>query len=197
MWPIYFKHSHWWERRSWSEFTSHYAWGTNKSMWMQDRCKVCMDSYMASNGLCFMVPWIIFKNHLLEVGLTPTRERPWHSECSQLLVYSIYHEWRSTWIEIHRTSIWLRVRSHITSLYTWRSVTTLHDFGGVVERPRDTFFGLPQFRGHGSWLVCEVALVYLKAFLPCGGLWIRPTHHTCLCYGQEKWAKLVHKLKKI
>ena len=36
---------------------------------MQDGCKVYMDSYMASNGSCFMVTWIIFKNHLLEVGL--------------------------------------------------------------------------------------------------------------------------------
>ena len=37
---------------------------------MQDKCKVYMDSYMASNGSCFMVTWTIFKNHLLEVGLT-------------------------------------------------------------------------------------------------------------------------------
>ena len=36
---------------------------------MQDGSKVYMDSYMASNGSCFMVTWIIFKNHLLEVGL--------------------------------------------------------------------------------------------------------------------------------
>ena len=37
---------------------------------MQDGCKVYTDSYMASNGLGFMVTWIIFKNHLLEVGPT-------------------------------------------------------------------------------------------------------------------------------
>ena len=41
-----------------------------RSMWMHDGCKVYMDSYMISNGSCFMVTWIIFKNHLLEVGLT-------------------------------------------------------------------------------------------------------------------------------
>ena len=45
-----------------------------QSMWMQDGCKVYMDSYMASNGSCFMVTWIIFKNHLLEVGLTQNWE---------------------------------------------------------------------------------------------------------------------------
>ena len=38
------------------------AWGTNcVSMWMQDGCKVYMDSYMASNGSCFKVTWIILK----------------------------------------------------------------------------------------------------------------------------------------
>jgi hypothetical protein len=36
--------------------------------------KVYMDSYMASNGSCFMVTWTIFKTHLLEVGLTQNRE---------------------------------------------------------------------------------------------------------------------------
>ena len=41
---------------------------------MQDGCKVYMDFYMASNGSCFMVPWTIFKNHLLEVGLTQNQE---------------------------------------------------------------------------------------------------------------------------
>jgi len=43
-------------------------------MWMQDECKVYMDSYMASNISRFMVAWTIFKKHLLEVGLTQNRE---------------------------------------------------------------------------------------------------------------------------
>jgi hypothetical protein len=41
---------------------------------MQDGRKVHMDSYMAINGSCFMVTWTIFKNYLLEVGLTQKRE---------------------------------------------------------------------------------------------------------------------------
>ena len=41
---------------------------------MQDGCKVCMDFYMASNGLYVMVTWTIFKNRFLEVGLTQNRE---------------------------------------------------------------------------------------------------------------------------
>jgi hypothetical protein len=36
--------------------------------------KVYMYSYMASNTSCFMVTWIVFKNHFLEVGLTQNRE---------------------------------------------------------------------------------------------------------------------------
>ena len=45
-----------------------------RSTWMQDGCKVYMDSYMASNGSCFMVPWTVFKNHLLEVGLIQNQD---------------------------------------------------------------------------------------------------------------------------
>ena len=37
---------------------------------MHNGCKVYMDSYMASNGLCFMINWTILKNHHMEVGLT-------------------------------------------------------------------------------------------------------------------------------
>ena len=56
-WPLHFKHSRWWKRRSQSKFASHSARGTNGAcMWMQDGCEV----YMASNGLCFMVTWTIF-----------------------------------------------------------------------------------------------------------------------------------------
>ena len=44
------------------------------SMWMQDGFKVYMDSYMASNGSCFVVTWTILKNRLLEVGVIQNRE---------------------------------------------------------------------------------------------------------------------------
>jgi hypothetical protein len=36
---------------------------------MQGGCKVYMDSYMASNGSCFMVTLTIFKDHLMDVSL--------------------------------------------------------------------------------------------------------------------------------
>ena len=51
-----------------------------------------------------------------------------------------HHVWGPAWMEIHWTSIWLRARSHMTSHYTWGSVTTLHDFGSVLGRHLDTFF---------------------------------------------------------
>ena len=52
-----------------------------------------------------------------------------------------YHVWGPVaWIDIHWNSIWLRARSHTTSHYTWESVTSLHDLGGVLGRPLDTLF---------------------------------------------------------
>ena len=51
----------------------------------------------------------------------------------------------------------------MTSHYTRGSMTTLHDFGGVLGRPLRHFsFGLSQFCGHGSWLVCSVAFFYSR-----------------------------------
>jgi hypothetical protein len=47
----------------------------------------------------------------------------------------------------------------MTSHYTLGSITALHDLGDVLGRPMNTFFGLSQFHGHGSWHVCEVALI--------------------------------------
>jgi hypothetical protein len=37
-------------------------------------------------------------------------------------------------------------------------MTTPHDVGGVFGRPLDTF-GLSLFHSHGSWLMCEMALM--------------------------------------
>jgi hypothetical protein len=40
----------------------------------------------------------------------------------------------------------------------------LHDFNSDLAWPLNTPFGLPQFHGHGCWLVCEVALMVNR---PC------------------------------
>jgi len=52
------------------------------------------------------------------------------------------------------------IRSHMTSHYTWGSVQWPHYM--ISEVSWDGLwklsFGLSQFHGHGSWLVCEVTL---------------------------------------
>ena len=139
--PIHLKHSHWWKWQSRSKFTSHYTRRTNRaSMWMQDDgCKVYMGSYVASHGSCFMVAWTIFKNHLLEVGLTQNRETSalWTLTTIDLFYFIMCENPHAQ--KIHWNSIWLRAWSHTTSHYTWGSMTTLHDFGSVLGRPLGTF----------------------------------------------------------
>jgi hypothetical protein len=100
-----------------------------RRMWLQDGCKVYMDSYMATNESCFMVTWTIFRNHLLVVGLTQNQETMALQMLTTVdLFYFIMcedeHEHKSI-------EIWLRVKSHLTSHDTWGSVTTLHEFGSV------------------------------------------------------------------
>ena len=70
MWPLHFKHSHGWERRSWFKCALHYAWGTN---WVSE-CKMDVKStWIPTWHQTNHVSWslgIFCKNHLLEVGLT-------------------------------------------------------------------------------------------------------------------------------
>jgi hypothetical protein len=50
----------------------------------------------------------------------------------------------------------------MTSHYTLGSIPTLHDFDDVFwDIVWTLFHGLSQFHGHGSWLVCEMALILL------------------------------------
>ena len=111
------------------------------SMRMQDGCDVFHDSYMASNGSCFMVTWIVSINHFLEVCLTQNRKTMVFQMLTtvDLFYYFIMCEDRMN--KIHWICIWSRAQSHTTSHYTWGSVTALHDFGDVLgRRPSDTFF---------------------------------------------------------
>ena len=54
-WPLHFKHSHSWKRRSRSKFTSHYAQGTNGVCECMMDVKSTWIPYTASNGSCFTV----------------------------------------------------------------------------------------------------------------------------------------------
>jgi hypothetical protein len=110
------------------------------SMWMRDGCKVYMDSYMAPNGSCFMVTWIIFQKPSLGAGLTQDQVTMALWSFTTVGLFYFYHVWGPTWIEIRWNSIWMRARSRMTSHYTWGSMTMLHDFGDVLGRSLDTFF---------------------------------------------------------
>jgi hypothetical protein len=129
-----------------------------RSMWMQDGCKVHLDSYMASKVSCFMVTWIIFKSHIFEVGLAKIGW-PWHSKRSQPLIYSIFlcvrtpmnrHSLKIVfgWEQGH---IWVHSRLE----GPWPHYMILEvGWDGLCTNS----FQLSQFHGHVSWLVCEVAL---------------------------------------
>jgi len=126
-----------------------------ESKWMQDGCKPTwhrMDH----------VPWLLelfSKTTSWREGLTQNRETVALQILTTICFILFYHGVRAcAWIEIHWNSIWLTARSHMTSHDTWGSVTTPHDFGGVLGRFWTLCCGLSQFRGHGSWLVREVAL---------------------------------------
>jgi hypothetical protein len=69
-----------------------------------------------------------------------------------------YCVWRHAWVDIHWNSIWLRAWSCMTSHYTWGSVPHYMILEVSWDGLWTLSFGLSQFHGHGSWLVCEVAL---------------------------------------
>ena len=142
---LHFKRSHWWRGQSRSKFASHYAWGTNGVYtWTQDGCEVYMDSYVASNGSCFMVIWTISINRLLEVGLTQNRGDHGTPNAHNRWFIFFYHVWGSIWIEIHEIAFgWgplvmydftlhLRVRDRTTSWF-WK-------FGAVLGQVLIAFF---------------------------------------------------------
>ena len=137
-WPVHFKHSHWWKRRSRSKFTPQYAWGTNGVC----DCKMDVKStWIPTWHWMDHVLWLLglFSNTISWRWVYHKTRTPWHSERSQPSLYSIYHVWGPAWIKIHWNSIWLRAQSHMASHYTWGPVTTLRDFEGVLRRPLDTF----------------------------------------------------------
>jgi hypothetical protein len=70
-------------------------------------------------------------------------------------VILLYYVWGLAWIKIHWINIGLRGQSHMALHCPWPHYM-------ILEVPWDGLwtlsFGLSQFHGHGSWLMCEVAL---------------------------------------
>ena len=75
-------------------------------------------------------------------------------------LFYFYHVWGPVWIEIHWNRIWLGP-DHIW-LHPTLEVVWPHDM--ILEVSCDGLwtlsFGLSQFHGHGSWLMCDVALTH-------------------------------------
>ena len=89
-----------------------------RSMWKQDGCRVYMDSYIASNGSCFMVTWAIFKNHLLEVSLTQIQE----TMALWMLIIVILHFLSCVRTCMNRNSLkWHYVKGSVTYDFTLHS----------------------------------------------------------------------------
>jgi hypothetical protein len=108
---------------------------------------------MVSNKSCFMVTWIIFKNHFLHVGLTQNRETMalWTLTNNDLF-YVIQREDLNEYIFVKITfgwgagHIWL----HTTLQDPWPDYMILEvSWNGIWSLS----FELSQFHGHGSWLV--------------------------------------------
>ena len=76
-----------------------------------------------------------------------------------------YHVWGPAWIEIYWNSIWVRARSHMTSHSIWGSWPHYVKLEVSWDGLWTLSSGLSQFHGHGSWLVCEVALGFNRVRL--------------------------------
>jgi hypothetical protein len=121
-----------------SFFTLHLR--DRRSMWMQDGCKVYMDSYMASNG-------VMFRGRLDYFQKPRDRGIPNAHNCGFIL---LYHAWGPAWINIIEIAfgwgpghMWL----HITFEGPWPHYMILEVcWDGRWTRS----FGLSQFHGHGS-----------------------------------------------
>ena len=131
-------------------------------MWMQDDCRVYMDSYTASNGSCFMVTWTMSYSQKPPLGGRPnTKPFGDHGTSSAHkpigLFYFIMCEdpHEEEFIEIAFSwgpgHIWL----HTTLGGPWPHYMILEVcWDGLWTLS----YGLSQSHGRGSWLVCEVAL---------------------------------------
>ena len=120
-WPLHFKHSHWWKRWCWSKFASHYAWGDQRSMWLQDGCEVYLD-WIPTWHRMDHVSWSLGFFLKPPLGGRPnTKPGGDHGTSNThndwfILIYHAWGVWGlPAWIGIHWNSIWLRARSHMTS----------------------------------------------------------------------------------
>jgi hypothetical protein len=138
---LHIKHSHWWKR---TELVQ-----VRFTLRLRDpRLEYVNARWIWSlHGFLHGIRWIMLHGHLDYYQKTPLGGRPTtklggHGTPNAHTHWFIlfYRVWGHAWIKIYWNSIWLRVRSHMTSHHTWGSVTTLHDFGGVLDGLWTPFF---------------------------------------------------------
>ena len=158
-WPLHFKLSHWWKRRSRSKFAPHYARGTNGVC----ACKMDVKSkWIPTWHRMDHVSWSLDYVQKPPRGGRPNT-KPWDHGTP-----NTHNRWFISILSCVRTRVnrnplkWhlvegpvtcdftLQLRVHDHTMWFWKCWTA---FG-------HSSFRLSQFRGHGSWLVCEVALCY-------------------------------------
>ena len=166
-WPVHFKHSRWWKWQSRSKFTPHTRLrardrptsstlvggkGGAAPISLHTALEGPMECVTARwmwslQGFIHGIKWIMFHGHSDWFQIPPLGSKfntkvgdPGTPNTHNCWFILFYHVWRPTWIKFYGTSIWLRVRSHMISHSTWRSVTILHDSGGILGWPSDTFF---------------------------------------------------------
>jgi hypothetical protein len=84
--------------------------------------------------------------------------------------------WGPAWIKIHWNSIWLRARSHMTSHYTWGSVTTLHDCGSLGTALQHFLLGSHNFMVTAIGLCVKVPTPNVDV------IYLSPPYNTALYY---------------
>ena len=127
-----------------------------------------------------------FLNHLLELCLTQNRVTMalWKFTTVDLLYFIMWKD--PTWIETHPNSIgWGpgHIWFHTTLEGMWPHYMILEvSWDGLWTLS----FGLSQVHGHGSWLVCEVAMSLGMLWMLCLAL-IGWAFHL-----QRRWSNIVH-----
>ena len=112
-----------------------------RSMWIHGGCK-------SLHGFLHGIEWIVLHGHLDYFQNSSCGGRPNIKPLGDHGTPNTHNCWfilfdhvrGPAWVGIHWSSSSLSARSHMTSHYTWGSVTTLHSFGGGWRRPWDTSF---------------------------------------------------------
>jgi hypothetical protein len=119
-WPLHFKHSHWWKRRSHQSMSaSHCTWGTNivhvNARWMK-----------MLHGLLHAIQWIMFHGHLdyfpkPSFGSKSNTKSGDHGipNAHNRWFILFYHVWGSAWIKNHWK--WHLVEGPVTCDFTLHS----------------------------------------------------------------------------